>query len=153
MKEPWYESDNPSTVVRGGTWRVGIWLAIVIGVIAIVGIGVWGFRVITSDVAGQGNATIQKNSANNRIAAQERFEQMYQDIKASDRKIAVAAAALAVNKDDKTLQTNYTGTVNYCIQAVGDYNAEARKFTAEDFRSPDLPYQISTVDPDTDCKE
>ena len=38
-KDPWYDSSNPSTVVRGGTWRFGLWLAIVLGVIALVGVG------------------------------------------------------------------------------------------------------------------
>lgn len=153
MSKRWWESDNPTTVVRSGTWRAVIWTLSILGVIAVVSVGVWGFRVITSDTRGQGNAVIQKNDANNRIAAQERFESLYQEIVASDRKIAVAAAALAMSGDDKTAQQNYSGIVNYCIQVVGEYNAEARQFTAEDFRSPDLPYQIDNRNPDTDCKE
>lgn len=149
----WYDSDNPTTVVRGGTWRAFIWVVAVLIAVGVISIGVWGFRVVTSDTAGKGNAVIQKNDANNRIAAQERFENMYQDVKAADAKITVAAEALALDPTDKTAQQNLTGVKNYCIQAAADYNAEARKYSAEDFRSADLPFQIDTFDTSTDCKE
>ena len=152
MTEEWYNSSNPTKVVRGGTWRAIVWVLVVLGVIALISIGVWGFRVITSDVKGQGDAVIIKNSANNRIAAQEQFEQLYADIKASDQKITVAAAAVAADPNDKTAQQNLTGMQNYCLSVVGDYNALARKYSAEDFRSVDLPVQIDQSLPSTDCK-
>jgi hypothetical protein len=153
MSTAWYDSNDPSKVARGGTWRVMAWILGVLAFLALVSVSVWGFRVATSDTAGQGNAVIQKNDANNRIAAQQKFETMFQDIVASDRKITVAAAALAGTPGDRTLQTNLTGTINYCLQAVGDYNAAARSYTAEDFRASDLPAQINLTDSTTDCKE
>lgn len=115
--------------------------------------GIFALRVVLSDPVGEGTAIIQKNSANNRIAAQERFEQLYQDILAADKRIGVAKATLDSAPDDKTFLTNYTGTVNFCLQLVADYNANANKFSQEDFRSTALPYQIDVLNPTTDCKE
>lgn len=149
----WYESDDPTKVARSASWRIGVFVAVWIGVLAILGVAFWGFRVLTSDIKGQGNAVIIKNDAVNRIAQQERFEQLYADIKAADLKVEVAHIALQGNPIDKTLQTNYTGTINYCISVVADYNALARKYSAEDFRAADLPEQIVQSDPSTDCKE
>jgi hypothetical protein len=153
MSDKWYESDNPSKVARGGTWRAMIWVGCVLAFIALISVGTWAFKVATSDVKGQGDATIQKNAGSNRIAAQERFESMYADIVAADQKIDVFAQAVAASPADKTAQTNLTGTKAYCIQARNDYNAEARKYSAEQFRSADLPYTIDITDPTTDCKE
>jgi hypothetical protein len=133
--------------------KIVLWSIAALVAVAVISIGFWAFRVATSDIAGQGNATIQKNSANNRIAAQERFEQLYQDIQAADARIVVAKATLDTKPKDKTFLTNYTGSVNFCLQLVADYNANSRKFTQEDFRSIDLPYQIDTLNSSTDCKE
>lgn len=150
-RTPWYDSENPSTVARGATWRVVVWVLAIMLVVGLVGVAVWGFRVATSDVKGQGDATITKNSSTNRIAAQERFEDLYADIKATDAKIAPAKQVFKANPTTVN-QTNYTGLVNYCLDVVGDYNAEARKFTSADFRAIDLPAQISDMDESTDCK-
>jgi hypothetical protein len=149
----WYESDNPTKVARGAAWRVGVFVLIFIGFFALISVLIWGFRVVTSDVKGQGNAVIIKNDAVNRIAQQERFEQLFADVKAADLKIAVAAAAVTLNPLDKTAQQTYTGTINFCIQISADYDALARKYSAEDFRSVDLPEQIDRFDSSTDCKE
>ena len=149
----WYESDNPSSIARGASWRIFVFVMVWAAVAAVIGLGVWGFRVISSDIRGQGNAIIQKNEATNRIAQQERFEQLYADVKAADLKIGTAAAAVAASPLDKTAQQTYTGTINFCIQVSADYDALARKYGAEDFRSVDLPEQIDRFDSSTDCKE
>lgn len=147
----WYDSDNPSTVVRGATWRAILWVLAVLLVVALVSIGVWGFKVATSDVKGQGDAVRTKNDSVNRIAKQELFEDYFADIQATDAKIGPAAEA--AKADPTTVnKTNLTGLVNYCLDVVGDYNAESRKYTAADFRAVDLPYQIDTTNPSTDCK-
>jgi hypothetical protein len=152
MTDKWYDSNNPTTVVRSGTWRAMIWVGCVLAFIALISVGTWSFKVMTSDIKGQGDATVQKNAGSNRIAAQERFESLYADLIAADQKIDVFAQA-AASTADKTAQTNLTGTMAYCIQVRNDYNAEARKYSAEQFRSADLPYQIDITDPATDCKE
>ena len=153
MKEPWYDSDNPSRVVRGGMSR-GLLVFIVLLIVGgLVGAAVWIIGVATSDINGRGEAIIQKNSANNRIAAQQTFEDLIADIKASDRKLDQAAADKKANPSDSTAATNYTGLVNHCQDTVGTYNADARHYTAAQFRASDLPAQIDPLDPTTDCKE
>lgn len=148
---PWHQSDNPTTVARGAGWRIGVTVLVVLAVVAVISIGVWGFKVATSDVKGQGDATVQKNSANNRIGAMNRFEDMYAEIEQTDAKIGPAKQAFKANKTQVN-QTNLTGLVNYCLDVVGDYNAEARKFTSADFRPVDLPARIDNLNPSTDCK-
>lgn len=149
----WYDSDNPSTVVRGATWRVVLWVLAILAVVAVVSGLVWGFKVATSDVKGRGDAVVQKNSAENRVAAQERFEDLYQQVIAADRKIGPAKAAVKANPTQVN-QTNLTGLQNFCVQTVADYNAEARKYSKRDFRAVDLPQEISEFSetPQTDCK-
>lgn len=137
---------------RNGEPRVGLIIFLVVLFFIVTPLAVWGFRVATSDVKGQGDSIITKNSSTNRISAQERFEDLYADIKATDAKIGPAKQAMKADPDSQVAQTNYTGLVNYCLDVVGDYNAEARKYTSADFRSIDLPAQISDVDSATDCK-
>jgi hypothetical protein len=130
-----------------------VWLIAVLAVVGLISVGAWGFRVLTSDVKGQGDSIIQKNSATNRIFAQQNFEERYQDILAADRRIDTVYLAWKADKTDPTLTTNLTGTINYCIDAVAEYNADARKFLLEDFKAEDLPDVISNTNPLTDCKE
>lgn len=120
--------------------------------LALIGIGLWGFRVATSPIKGTGDAAITKNSSANWTAAQARFEDLYAGIIAADRKLDAAAERLAANPDDLTLQQTHAGIQSGCITLVGDYNAEARKYLAEDFKASDLPDQISNNDPNTDCE-
>lgn len=136
---------------RNGEPRVGLIVFLVVLILIVVPIAAWGIKVATSDVKGQGDAIVQKNSSTNRISAQERFEDLYADIKASDAKIGPAKQAAKANPSTVN-QTNLTGLVNYCLDVVGDYNAEARKYTSADFRAIDLPAQISGMDSATDCK-
>lgn len=145
----WYESDNPDRIGMS----IGLRILLIVAVIAAIGIGVWVFKVQTSDVKGAGDVQRTKNAAPNRIGAQERFESLYAGIKAADQRIDIMAAALAKAPTDVVAQTNYTGSQTFCTQLVADYNAEARKITAADWRSPDLPQQIDPSDPSTDCKE
>lgn len=148
-REPWYESDNPDRIGRALAWRV---LMAVI-VIALIGVAVWGIRVLTSGARGQGDAIAQKNSATNWTAAQARFRSLHEDILATDRKLDVLAAQAAANPSDRVAQTTYAGTVSYCLGVVGAYNAEAKTYLSQDFRDSDLPERISDSDPRTDCKE
>ena len=36
---------------------------------------------------------------------------------------------------------------------VADYNAKARNYLAAEFRAADLPAQIDSLNPNTDCQE
>lgn len=149
----WYDGDNPTTVVRGASWRSAIWITLAVVFVLALSAGIWALKVGTSDVKGQGDAQRTKNAAGNRIAAQEGFEQLYADIKAADIRVGVMAAAKASDPADVVAKTNYTGAQNHCIQLRADYDAKARKFTQGEFRAADLPYSIDQTDPTTDCKE
>lgn len=134
--------------------KTKVTFAIIGGILALAVLAVapWLIRVATSETAGQGNAIIMKNSAENWTAAQAEFEGLYAEIVATDRKIAIAEEALALAPEDKTNRDILQGVKSACVSIVGDYNAKARTFLAENFRSADLPAQISDLDATTDCK-
>lgn len=133
--------------------RFILWTVIAVVVAITVGWGIWAFTVATSQVRGQGNAIIQKNSAQNWTKAQAEFEDMYAHIEASDRKIVIAKERMDANPGDRIAEDNYYGSMTVCQSQVADYNALARSYTAQDFRSADLPDQIDSRNPTTDCKE
>lgn len=139
------------TTIAGITvgWFIGL-VVIVLGVLTAGGL--WLASVLVSDVKGQGEAEKIKNSAPNRIQAQEKFEDLFADIKAADVNIELATERAAAAPQDEKLATELAGLRQYCNSLVGDYNAEARKFRSEDFRAIDLPAQIDDSDRLTDCK-
>lgn len=147
--KPWYETENEPRWMGGiGKWAV-FGTLLVVGLIALV----WALNVGTAEQRGKGDAFRQKQSGTNRVISQERFEDMYQDILAADRRIEVMADAAKADPQSNVAKVNLTGAINYCIQAVADYNAESRKYSAGAFRAADLPAKIDNDDSDTDCKE
>lgn len=150
-KQPWYDNDNPTTVARGASWRVGLWFIAATVFFGLISIGIWGFQVATSDVKGKGDATRSVNAGGNRLAQQAYFEQTYADIRAADAKLDQLAADKAAKVDGADIR--YSGAVSYCIQLRADYNAAARKEVAARFREVNLPDQIDANDPAMDCKE
>lgn len=134
--------------------RPRIWPWVVAGhVVLLIGPIVWGINVATSGIRGQGDAIATRNSSENWTEAQATFEDLYAEIEATDRKVAIAREAWDGDPDDRTLRDTYFGTRTVCQSMVGDYNAEARKFLSEDFRAVDLPAQIDLTNPLTDCQE
>lgn len=114
---------------------------------------VWGITVASSGVKGAGDTIIVNNSSVNRIKAQERFEDLYAGIVATDRKItAQEPNVLAGIPDGKTAGQTMAGLVSACLDLVSDYDADARKVTAADWRAFDLPQSIDIHNPATDCK-
>ncbi len=146
----WKKFDDET---RQGFWYGWKWIAASILAIVVIIAGLWGLGVIAAPWQGKGEAYKQKESGTNRIAAQERFETMYADVLASDQRLDILAQAKKDSPDSVVAVSNYTGAVAYCIQIRNDYNAEARKYTAEQFRASDLPAKLSPTDPTTDCKE
>lgn len=149
-KEPWYESDNPTRFARGAALSGTGILLLVLAVFALIGVGVWGFKVVTSDVKGKGDAVQKVNDGGNRLAQQAYFEQTYADIRKADAQLDQIAADKAANVEGAA--TRYTGGVTYCLGLVADYDAAARKEIAAKFRAADLPAQIDTLATATDCK-
>lgn len=147
--QPWYDSDNPGTVARGAGWRSAVVIVCVVAFAGMLSAGIWAFQIATSDVKGRGDAVRTVNRGDNRLAQQAYFEQTYADVQAADRKLDQLAADKAAKVDGADVR--YSGAVNYCLSLVGDYNAAARKQIAEKFRAVDLPAQIDTANPATDC--
>lgn len=144
---------KPTRTTAKGMVRV--WLLIGLAVVLAGGLaaGIWLVRVESSDIKGAGDAEIIKNEAKNRIRAQEGFEDKYAAIVTADRNLTITAEELAKNPGDRKLSTELTGQKMICNDAVGRYNADARKFSKEDFKAADLPDQIDDTDPATNCKE
>lgn len=139
MSDNWRDFKRETN--RGIRFGIGWWIVIVLIALAVGG-GIWGLNVLTSGPRGQGDAIIQRNSADNWLDAQARFEENYADYEATIFKIKQAQTALEADPNDALAMTNYTGTVNYCASLVADYNADARNYLREDFRAADLPDQI-----------
>jgi hypothetical protein len=152
-REPWYESSNPDRVARSAGWRLALWVLAAVLFVGLVSGGIWAFKVATSDVKGSGDAQRKVNSGDNRIAAQESFEALYQQIQAYDRNLDQAAKDKTEHPGDGFYATNYSGLVKTCNDAVGQYNADARKVSRAKWLSTDLPFEIDGSDPKTDCKE
>jgi hypothetical protein len=144
--------DERRELNRFGRLGLGWWLIIVLVGVLVSG-ALWGLGVLLSGPRGVGDAIVEKNSAENWTAAQARFEDLYQEILASDRRIDIAYDAKTASPDDRTAEQTYTGTLSYCTSVVAQYNAEARKFLSEEFRAANLPAEISNTNPATDCKE
>lgn len=155
-REPWYESDNPTRIARGLTWRAGVWIVVAVLFVGAIGGGIWWFNVATSGVKGAGDQTRIVNDGRNRVNAQEWFHSQYAQILAADRQLDEAAANLKANtgKDDESFyRTNYTGLKNRCAEMVANYNAEAQKVSRGQWRDQSLPFEVTDSDTKTDCKE
>lgn len=126
------------------------WTLVIIAAGVVIGAGLWALNVATSSVRGAGDGVVERNSADNWLEAQARFEENYADYESTLVRIDVAYAAHVAAPDDKTLQQTYLGTVSYCTTLVADYNADARNFLREDFRASDLP---ASLDASTCTKE
>lgn len=151
-REPWYESDNPGRVARGLGWRAAVYVAAAVAVIGVIIVGIWAVRVATAPVRGAGDQQIIINDGRNRINAQQWFEAQYGLILAADRNLDEAWRNHQADPADNFWRTNYTGLKNRCIDMVAAYDAESRKVSREQWRSPDLPYSINQSDPATDCE-
>lgn len=133
--------------------RIAIWTVVAVLFFGALGGGIWAFKVATSEVKGEGDKTRIVNDGKNQIAAQETFEALYQQIQAYDRNLDQAAADKAAHPGDAFFATNYSGLVKQCNDAVGQYNADARKVSRAKWLSSDLPYEIDQADARFDCKE
>ena len=152
-KEPWYDSDNPTRVVRGASWRGAAWFVGIIVFVLLIGAGIWGLRILTAPIKGAGDQEIVVNDGRNRIFAQEHFFELYNNLLAYDQQLDQAAADKAEHPGDQFFATNYSGLVKTCIDARNQYNADANKVTQAKWRDPGLPFQIDEFDAKTDCKE
>ena len=136
-------------------WRLTKWIvAIILGSVLLwlaIASAVWGLRVATAGIYGRGQAHIQIQSADFRIAAYDHFFNQYASIKGLEGQIDELTNQLS-QVTPRTREYNYTlssltGTKGLRHRAIQDYNADAQKsWTEGQFRDNDLPYQI----PDTE---
>lgn len=135
---------------RSAGWYALRWFAAISIVALLVSGGLWGLKVATSGIHGQGEGIVERNSAENWLDAQARFEENFAEYESTLIRLDVAYSAHLASPDDKTLHQTYLGTVGYCTNLVADYNADARNFLREDFRASDLP---ASLDASTCTKE
>jgi flagellar biosynthesis/type III secretory pathway M-ring protein FliF/YscJ len=137
---------------RHGFWFVAKWVAASVALVLVIGALIWVITVVSSDTKGAGDAHKQNQSGTNRIAKQEMFQQLYNDIKAADQNVDLM---YQTKTDDPSYvnKTNYTGAVAHCRQLVANYNAEAKKYTSADWRDNELPSEIDSTNKQFDCKE
>lgn len=134
-----------------------IWKTIgVILFVVLVAVAAWWFaygaKVLSSETIGKGDAIIEKNSAENWLKAQAKFEDLYAAIEAQDSMIAVLDEAYDADPSPFN-KANYDGARLTCLSLIGDYNSDARNYLSAEFRSADLPARIDTNMPSTNCKE
>lgn len=142
-----FDRDSRRVGIRVFGWSFTTVIAVIVIMVA-----VFALTVLWAPWKGKSEAFKQQQSANNRIFAQAYFQDQYNEILAADKKIDVFADA--VKRDPTQInKTNLTGQIAYCVDAVADYNAEARKYLAKDFRDVDLPEHIDDLNSETDCKE
>lgn len=139
---PWYESENPSTLVRGASWRAGVWIICALIVCVAIGAVWWAISVATAPVRGAGDVYRQNNSGQNRIYAQAHFQDLYADIESYKVQINQAAQDKADHPGDSFYTTTYTGLFNTCVSAVNQYNADSGKALFTDWKAAGLPERI-----------
>lgn len=121
-------------------------ILIVLGVIALVP-AAWAIQYFTADTRGKVAANEQiKANPNTRIEAYERFFNECASVQSIETTIQAARSELEATKDERRrsqLQTNLLALTAARADAVNQYNADSRKsYTAGQFKSSDLPYQI-----------
>jgi hypothetical protein len=133
-------------------WMIVFWgvvAVLVVTLLVAVASALWGGRVATAGIYGRGQAHRRIESASNRIAKQELFEDLYAQVQAYDDQINVAAEATGANA-----ATNLQGLKLICIDATAEYNAEAEKVSSEQFRDARLPERLgASLGRDFDCQE
>lgn len=124
-------------------------LKLVTGIIAIlvvltlIGWAGWALSVALSGPKGQGDAIKVNNSAENWTEKQRKFEQLNAAVETNKELVAMHSARVAADPTDKTASQMLAGVQSECIASVNAYNAESRKVLSKDWKSPDLPYELT----------
>jgi len=121
--------------VFASVWAWVISCLILTGVIILT---VWGLKTAFAGPAGRAGAFRQKEDANNRIFAQQTFEQEQHDFFGYLTKIRTYVPPL-----DSTQQTELEGLRQQCINVAQQYNADSQKYLLRDFKSAGLPRTLN----------
>jgi hypothetical protein len=129
---------------EGFTW-VGCAGLILLALI-LIPILAWSFGVATAPWKGRGDAHVQLNSASFRIAAYDHFFEQCSSIQGTEGSIDALIAQLNEAESQRTkdlVNSSLAGAKAIRLQAINDYNADARKeYTEGQFRDSDLPFYI-----------
>ena len=117
----------------------------VILLIALLWWAIWAISVATSGFKGQGDAVKINNSAENWTERQQKFEKLNAAVETNKQLVTMHAARVAADPADKTAAQMLAGVQSECIASVEAYNAESRKVLSKDWKSPDLPYELTTA--------
>lgn len=113
-------------------------------------LGVWGFRVATAEWRGRGDAHIQLNSAEFRIAAYDHFHDLCASIQGNEGQIDALQAQLQDAESERSrdlIRASLAGVIGGRKQAIARYNEDANKeYTVGQFRDSDLPYHLEPFD-------
>ncbi|HET8661095.1 MAG TPA: hypothetical protein VFM55_19120 [Micromonosporaceae bacterium] len=126
---------------RGAASDIALIVGVPLLIIALIG-GVWGVSVLLAEPVGRGEAHKQKESANNRVFAQERFRQLSEEYDATLTRIDQAAAARGTSPE---AETRFQGLQSYCTDVVARYNSAAASYRLQDFRDADLPDRLDAT--------
>lgn len=133
---------------------MGVWIAVIIAFLGLIGGGMYWIKVATAPATGWGDQQIIVNDGRNRVNAQEWFAGKYGYIKAQDAKLANMREQLEATKgapDEGMWRASLSGAINLCLQAVEEYNAESAKISRGRWKSPDMPFSLPDGEA-TDCK-
>ena len=128
--------------------KKGLW--IVLGVVCLLGLifGSWAWRYYTAPIKGRVTAQEQIQSGQNRIQKYNKFYDMCARAQSLTDKLDAQQEQLENTKEEdrkSRIRTRIAGLKGEFSRVVRQYNADARKsYTAGQFRSSDLPYQLST---------
>lgn len=121
-----------------GIFGNGLAWMVAVGVVILVVLGaVWGFKTAFAPRSGKAGAYRTKESAQNRVFAQQTFEQEDADYAGYLLKIKTYTGPLSA-----TRQTELEGLRQLCITVAQTYNADSRKYLLRDFKSFDLPVTL-----------
>lgn len=151
-KDSWIESDDPDRISSGMLNIVVKWVLVLFLLGALLSVSIWVFRVQFADKKGEGDAKVRVESGDNRLGQDKYFIDTYEAIKADDKKITAAYADVQEGSDP-TARIRYNGVVSICTDAVAAYNSAAKAQVSMKWRPLDMPAQIDSNNPLTDCKE
>lgn len=130
---------------------MGVGKGIALGIAGLLGIlivsfGLWGLGVALAPIFGRGEAHKQLNSAQYRIAAYDHFFEQCSSIQGTEGSIDALVAQLENTEGERArnlVNSSLAGAKALRLQAINDYNADARKgYTEGQFRDSDLPFYI-----------
>lgn len=120
--------------------EIALYVGVVLAGVLIVA-GIWIAGVALSGPVGAGEAHKQKENADNRIFANEQFQKLNAEYEATIAKLGPAKSASTTSDE---AEVRYQGLQQHCADVAADYNAAARSYRTQDFRTADLPESLDS---------